>query len=175
MYHSKNTSYGDSSDQSGTRLRILSGSAGAGYFIRLGEEGRGLFQCYGGGGYGYSNDRFYDAEKLTAHVSAQFSNVFVQPGIAFVTHHAALSFDVRANYVRVFNIGGYNYSQFEYWDSNLDYYAGNGLYFVNLEPTMTMKAGGQRLKGMVQFGVTVPTVNPEAYFAVNARRCFCTR
>jgi hypothetical protein len=40
-------------------------------------------------------------------------------------------------------------------------------YFINIEPTLTMKAGGEKLKGILQFGVTIPTINSHSYFMVN--------
>jgi hypothetical protein len=38
---------------------------------------------------------------------------------------------------------------------------------MNLEPSVTMKVGGEKLKGVLQIGVTIPTINSNSYYAVS--------
>jgi hypothetical protein len=168
MYHTRGSSSNDSLGSYEEKLRIASAEIGAGYFKTFGSNEKGLFQCYGGGGYGLSSDRIYNAGSSNPEVSAKYFNIYAQPGIGFVDKNFEFAFDVRANYVQLFDISGYQYNMFEWWNTNFYDDTVSMLNFLNLEPNITIKAGGPNLKGVLQLGVTVPTLNSDAYFAVNS-------
>lgn len=166
MYHYRKTTYSDGSGKE--KFRIPFGQVGAGYFTSFGAENKGLFQCYGGFGYGGSLDKIYNSNTSLSNpeVSSKFFNVFIQPGIAYTTKNVEVAFDLRTNYVHVFDVHAYLYEEFEWWNTDSKYYNDTTFNFLNIEPTVTLKAGG-RLKSIVQLGLTIPTVNPKSYFAVN--------
>jgi len=74
---------------------------------------------------------------------------------------------LRINYVKIVNIHAFLYNKFEWWNTDFHYYFDTSLYFVNLEPSFTIKAGGEKLKGILQLGMTVPVINPHSYFVAN--------
>ncbi|MCO6487195.1 MAG: hypothetical protein J5I98_02200 [Phaeodactylibacter sp.] len=73
---------------------------------------------------------------------------------------------LRANYIQLFNIHAYLYDEFEWWNTDFHYYSDTTLHFILLEPTVTLKGGGEKWKGLFQFGLTVPTINADSYFMV---------
>lgn len=165
MYHTRRTSTLNVSDSGIEKLNILAGEIGAGYFKTFGNNKHGLFQCYSGGGFGSANDRidrFYRPE-----VSAKYANVFLQPGIGYTGENFDISFDLRGNYVQLYHIYASFYSEFKFWNTDFRYHSDTSLNFVNLEPTVTIRAGGKSLKGVLQLGATIPTINSEAYYSVN--------
>lgn len=164
MYHNRRFQGADGSIE---KLNIFFGEAGAGYFSTFGNNKSGLLQCYGGGGYGSTTDKMNKANQYTPEVDATYFNVFMQPGIAFINKNIEVAFDLRANYVRLFNIHANLYNQFEWWNTDFHYHSDTTLCFVNLEPTITFKAGGKRLKSILQFGATVPVINFHSYFLAN--------
>lgn len=164
MYHNRHISSADSSVE---KLNMFFGEAGAGYFSTFGKKKNGLFQCYGAGGYGVTSDKIDNTKQLYPEVNAKYLNIFIQPGLAFSNKNFELALDLRVNYINLFNIHASLYDKFEWWNTDFHYYSDSSLYFINLEPTLTMKAGGEKLKGFLQLGVTVPTINSHSYFAVN--------
>jgi hypothetical protein len=164
MYHNRRFSSADSSVE---KLDMFFGEAGAGYFIPFANKKNVLFQCYGGGGYGISKDKIDNANQPNPEMNAKYFNIFVQPGLSFTSKYFEVAFDLRANYVRLFNIHAYLYEKFEWWNTDFKLYSDTTLDFVNLEPAITMKAGGGKLKGFLQLGVTIPTINSDSYFAVS--------
>jgi hypothetical protein len=174
MYHNRHTSSTDSSVTTVEKLNMFSGEAGAGYFTTFGIGKNGLFQCYGGGGYGFTTDRIYNANQPKPELSAQYYNIFIQPGVAFTSKYFDAAFDLRANYVCLFNIHAYLYNKFEWWNTDFKFYNDTTVYFMNLEPAITLKAGGEKWKGIFQFGVTIPTINSDTYFSVNTSSMFGT-
>lgn len=169
MYHLRSVS---SSDSTVEKLNMIFGEVGAGYFKKLGTEENLLFQVYGGSGMGRTSDRMEHVGQFHPEITAQYNNVFVQPGIAFTNKNIEMAFDLRANYVYVHDIHAYMYEQFEWWNTDYNFYSDTTLDFINLEPTFTLKAGGKRLKGLFQLGVTVPTVNARSYYMVNTSSIF---
>jgi hypothetical protein len=165
MYHRRMTNQTDSSYEN---LNLLFGEAGGGYFTRFGEDKKGLLQCYGGGGFGFSKDVMHNTRPPEPEVSSKFMNVFVQPGVAYIDDNFEAAFDIRMNYVQLFKIHAYLYNEFEWWNTDFVYYADTTLNFVNIEPAITVKAGGEKLKGILQFGVTIPTINPKSYFMASS-------
>jgi len=164
MHHKRRLSGADSSVQT---LNIFFGETGVGYFSRFGDKKNGLFQCYGGAGYGKSTDKITRLHEGNDEMSAKYFNIFIQPGIALTRKNFELAFDLRANYVNLFNIRSPLYDKFEWWNTDFRSHSDTSLYFINLEPTLTMKAGGKKLKGIVQLGLTIPSVNPNSYFIVD--------
>lgn len=167
MYHTRHLQSSDSTNTGSRQLSILFAEAGAGYFTSFGGQKQGLFQCYGGGGYGHTTDRINSGYEPNPQVNAKYFNVFIQPGIAHVSPNFEAAFDVRANYVGVFDINAYLFEQFDWWNTDLHFVGDTAIDFINLEPVITLKAGG-RLKGIVQFGMTFPVVHPDSYFATNS-------
>jgi hypothetical protein len=164
MYHNRNVSSADSSVE---KLNIFFGEAGAGYFTTFGNKKNGLFQCYSGGGYGITTDRINNTNQPNPEVNAKYFNIFIQPGYAFLSKYFEVAFDLRANYVRLFSIHAYLYDKFEWWNTDFKFYSDATLDFMNLEPALTIKAGGGKLKGVLQLGLTIPTINSNSYFQVN--------
>ena len=168
MYHNKN--YNSDDNSTNEKLNILFGEAGYGYFKRFGVRKNGLLQCYSGGGYGFTSDKiFYENKNSPAYpeVSSKFYNVFIQPGVVFLSEYFDIAFDLKANYVRLFNINAYLYENFEWWNTDFQYHSNASLDFMNLEPNITMKAGVGKFKGILQLGLIVPTIHPKTYFNVN--------
>ena len=167
MYHSRIAKTNNSTDSGYEKLNIFFGEAGAGYFSKFGGEKNGLIQCYGGSGLGRTSDRIFNTSTPNPEVNAKYFNVFIQPGVAYTSKYVELAFDMRANYVQLYKIHSYLYSKFEFWNTDFHYYSDTTLNFVNLEPVITIKVGGDKLKGVVQFGATIPSIHPKSYFAVN--------
>jgi hypothetical protein len=164
MYHLRRSS---SSDSSSEKLDILFGEVGAGYFTTFGEDNIGLFQCYGGGGYGWTQDVIEKPRQIYPKVSSRYVNFFVQPGVGLSRQFLDMAFDLKVNYVQLFDIQAQLYDEFDWWNTDFRYYSDTTLSFVNLEPSLTIRAGGKNWKGVAQVGVIVPTINPDSYFAVN--------
>jgi hypothetical protein len=164
MYHNRHSTSADSSVEN---LNMFFGEAGAGYFTTFGDSKNWLFQWYTGGGYGITRDKISNADQPNPEVSSKYFNIFTQPGMAFTSKHFEAAFDVRTNYVRLFKIHAYLYEKFEWWNTNFNFYSDTTIDFVNLEPAVTFKAGGEKLKGVVQLGLTIPAINSNAYFMVN--------
>jgi hypothetical protein len=165
MYHNRQKGDDKSSVE---KLTIFSGEVGAGYFNTMGTNRNTLFQCYAGGGYGTSTDKIENSDQTYPEVSARYFNVFVQPGVALITKdNLELAFDVRANYVHMYDINAFLYDQFDWWNTDFQYYADTTLNFVNMEPTVTIRIGGKNLKGTFQLGTILPAINSEAYYDVN--------
>jgi hypothetical protein len=164
MYHNRHLNSADSSVE---KLNMFFGEAGAGYFTTFGDKKNGLFQCYSGGGYGITTDKISNANQPYPEVNAKYFNIFIQPGVAFTNKNFEVSFDLRANYVRLFNIHAYLYDKFEWWNTDFKFYSDTTLDFMNLEPAVTIKAGGEKLKGVFQLGLTIPTINSNSYFDLN--------
>ncbi len=164
MYHNRRFS---SSDGSVEKLNIVSGEAGAGYFTFSGLKRNGLLQIYGGGGYGFTTDKMVNTGQPGPEVNARFFNVFVQPGYAYTTRNFEAAVDLRANYVHLYDIHAYLYGQFEWWNTDFHYYSDTTLDFIILEPAVTIRAGGEKLKGVFQFGLTVPAYHSDSYFILN--------
>jgi hypothetical protein len=163
MYHHKNTS---TDTTGGERLNILFGEAGAGYFTPFGENKEWLFQCYGGGGYGITNDKFEGTTEPDPQVNAEYYNVFIQPGFSYKYNYFETAFDLRANYIQFLYIHAYDYPLIEWWDPDLNMYSDTTLNFIILEPALTFKIGEGNLKGVLQLGVTLPLINSDAYLDV---------
>ena len=169
MYHFRHTNKEESVDE---RLNMLFGEAGAGYFSKFGNQNNKLFQCYGGFGYGRTSDVIDYNDQPDPQANASYVNVFFQPGVAIISNRFEVAFDLRANYIQMFNINAYLYNQFEWWNTDSKFHSDTTLNFMNLEPTITLKIGGKKLKGFLQTGLTLPTVNRSSYFGVSTTSLF---
>lgn len=165
MYHQRRTDKGDSTVQ---KLHMLFAETGAGYFTTFGPKKNGLFQCYSGGGYGSTTDKSNKSNPDNPELNAKYFNLFIQPGVAFINKDFSVAFDIRTNYVHMYRIHAYLYDQFEWWNTDFRFHSDTSLNFVNLEPTLTIKAGGARLKGIFQCGLTIPAIRSNSYFMVNS-------
>jgi hypothetical protein len=157
----------NSSDSSVEILNMVFVEAGAGYFSKFGNRENFLFQGYGGAGYGLTTDEMKGTSQPYPKVNAQYCNLFIQPGLVYLDKYFNIAFDIRTNYVRLFNIHGYLYDQFEWWNTDFKFYSDTTLDFINIEPAITIKAGSRRLKGVLQLGLTIPAINSSSYFHVN--------
>lgn len=169
MYHQRTITYGNTNIE---KLDMYFGEIGTGYFKKFGENNKSLFQCYSGMGYGKTNNKIDYDSLASPFLNAQYYNIYLQPGFAIIDKYIQVAFDVRANYVRVYNIDAYLINQFDWWDVSSKLKSDTTLSFLNLEPTLTLKGGDEHIKGMVQLGVTLPTVNPESYFIMNTSSIF---
>ena len=164
MYHLRRSASADSLVE---KLNMYFVESGAGYFTRAGSKKKSLFQCYGGVGYGITKDKINNSNQADPEVYAKFYNIFIQPGFAFLNKYFEVAFDLRANYIHLFNIHAYLYDKFEFWNTDFKFYSDTSLYFMNLEPAITIKAGREKLKGLLQLGVTIPAIHADSYFDVN--------
>ena len=88
--------------------------------------------------------------------------------MGYVSKNIEVALDLRDNYVCLFDINAYLYNKFEWWNTNFNYYSGATLDFMNLEPSLTLKAGSDKIKGIIQVGVIIPAINSKSYFDVNS-------
>lgn len=164
MYHFRQRENDDSSID---KLRIYSFSFGAGYYSMMGNSQKWMFQCYNGFGFGKSKDGIDYANEPDPIVRAKFFNVFSQPGFALTGKYFDMAFDLRINYVHMHDIFANQYEEFDWWNNDFEFHSDTSLNFVNLEPTITMRMGKGNLKGMMQFGLTIPAINADSYFLAN--------
>ncbi len=169
MYHNRNRSSADSSVE---KLNIIFGEAGAGYFKPFRIKKNGLFQFYTGGGFGSTTDKINNTNQPNPEVNAKYFNIFIQPGVAFTSKNFEVAFDLRANYVHLFNIHTYLFDNFEWWNTDFKFYSDTTINFMNLEPAITIKAGEGKLKGVLQLGAIIPAINSKSYFDVNNSSMF---
>ncbi|MDD5185583.1 MAG: hypothetical protein PHS84_10020 [Paludibacter sp.] len=156
-----------SADNSVERLTLFSVEAGAGYFNTFGDKRTGIFQCYAGSGFGHSSDKIDNSYNTYPEASASAINLFIQPGVAYSGKSSSVAFDLRANYVYLYHVNAYLYDRFEFWNTESRLYTDATLYFMNLEPAVTLKAGRGKLKGFLQLGLTIPTLNARSFFIIN--------
>jgi len=167
MYHYKKS--GDNSVQGGDieLLRIYACEAGGGYFTSFRNMKNSYFQIYGGLGTGYAHDKVINLNTPAPEVSASYGNLYLQPGIYYTGKQFDIGFDIKANDVRIYNIHAYLYNKFEWWNTDFHYYSDTVIHFINLEPQVTFRVGGNKIKGLVQSGITIPIYNSSSFFLVN--------
>lgn len=164
MYHFRNDR---SSDSIVEKLNMRFGEIGLGYFSLFGKRNKALFQCYGGVGYGEVKDRILNYEPEYPRVGSNYYNVFFQPGMVLLSKSIEIAFDLRTNYVCLYNIDAYLYDEFEWWNTEFEYYRGVSRDFINVEPTLTMRIGNKNIKGFLQSGLTLPVYNSKSFFDVS--------
>ena len=168
MFHYRETNYTDPYNSGQEILKIFSGEVGIGYFEKFGVNQKQLFQIYTGGGYGTTKAKITYINEPNPVISANFYNMYIQPGVVFTGNYMDLGIDVRMNYVNLFNVNAYLYDSFDFWNTNYNFTSDSTLQFVLLEPNFTMKVGSKHLKGIFQAGLTIPIVNADGYFATNS-------
>jgi hypothetical protein len=166
MYHTRKFDSTNTGNNNNERLKMYAAEFGLGYFKSLNEKKSGLFQCYGGSGLGYTSDKVNGAG-TQPYITANYANIFLQPGIALINTNVDLSFDIRANFVQMFNVNSYLYTKFEWWNTDFILHQDTTFNFINIEPAITLRIGDKRLKGFLQLGAIIPVYNPENYLAVN--------
>jgi len=122
--------------------------AGIGYFTQ--STGGFAFETYAGGGVGNVHiDRTISSTNVTKKFETSATKLFVQPSVGYVRKHFEVAFTPR--------LSALNYKKPTTTYSASELTADK---FVNidqttwlfLEPTLTIRAGGQRLKGQIQLG-----------------------
>ncbi len=110
------------------------GEVGVGYFVATSSIFR--FEVFGGGGYGWINERVFDDEYLTPNTS--MLRWFIQPTMGIGTDYFDFGFSAR------FVVPGF-YEQ-----------GSAALYTSFFEPAITIKAGKAPVKGFFQVGYAIP-------------------
>lgn len=146
------------------RLRMFSGSGGIGYFVKN-DKGDGLLQVYGGIGNGHTSDRITGMDQQP-DVKADYSSVFIQPGISYLGKHITVSGDLRFSHVNIYHIQAYLYEHFGWWNTEFTFKPDTTLQFGIAEPIFTFTAGGKNVKAFFQTGLTIPVWKTNSYFAV---------
>lgn len=172
MYHTNDENYSNDIGEGNGELTIFSFDGGLGYTAPMTENGSWYTQLYGGGGIGEARDVINYANQEDPKFTADYYNIFLQPGVFYRRKNIDMGFDLRANYVNVNNINAYLYEEFEWWNTDYVFASDSSLDFMIIEPTFTFRAGGRNLKGLFQFGLTIPTLNPDNYYAVNGGKWF---
>lgn len=166
MYHTRSNDSVNSGASGNEKLKMYTAELGLGYFKSLNEKKSGLFQCYSGAGFGYTEDKV-QGNTLKPYITANYANLFIQPGIAATNKNFDVSLDVKANFVQMFNVNSYLYTQFEWWNTDFVLHQDTSFNFINIEPALTFRLGDNRIKGFFQLGVILPVYNAENYFAIN--------
>lgn len=163
-YWSGNNTYDD--------LSIYMVEVAPGLNIPLSENGNWHIQWYAGGGWGDTKvtGSSYNDDPLQPepYATANFYNFFTQPGIFLSKKNIQLGFDLRANYVNMYDVTAQLYERFDWWNTDYIYTEDADLNFMLLEPNVTFKVGGEKLKAVFQLGATIPTLNADDYYAVNS-------
>jgi len=164
MYHHR---FSNGSDSSKEIMNMYFAEVGAGYYKSIFKDQNGLFQMYGGGGIGNSKDVIHMVNQTNPEAKSNYYSLYLQPGIAIIKENFAMSWDVRFEYVNLYNIEANLYEQFEWWNTDFRYYSDTTMNFMYVEPVMTIRVGGNRLKGVFQAGIIIPTIHSDTYFMVN--------
>ena|SRR5688572_25229860 len=146
MYHYKSFIDPYNLQSADEQTSIYYGSLGAGYYGKIGKNENLVLQFYGGGGYGDTH-MHYDYE-TESDLTANYYNIYAQPGLVFKIKHVDFGFDCRVNYVQLYNFNKYLYDY--YFESQFP-------YLFRIEPNFTVMIGGKHLKGKLQSGFTIPT------------------
>lgn len=119
--------------------------AGIGYFTQ--STGGFAFETYAGVGVG--NVHIERISNVTQKFETWGTKLFVQPSVGYVRKHFEVAFTPRLSVLN------YNKPTTTYSDSDLaqsKFVNINHTTWLFLEPTLTIRAGGQRLKGQIQLG-----------------------
>lgn len=134
------------------------------------EETKSMFILNSGFGYGngagrYDSPIYFDNQYFTINqISGDYIRAFVQPSIGFSSDRIDFFFSMRSSYVQVVKM--YANSKEVNLNTAID---NSGLsnyrgflelknHNIFMEPTITLKAGGQ-FKGVLQFGTSLGTSN----------------
>jgi hypothetical protein len=127
-----------------------SADLGAGYYKAFGDNG--IFELYGGGGFGmydFDYDVFENEEfQSTYEYDASSWRVFVQPSFGFVSDNFEVAFSTRFVGVSFFDIAYRNYTEEDLIYEDL-YDLGTTMYPF-IEPAVTLRAGHESVKFHLQ-------------------------
>jgi hypothetical protein len=168
MFHYRTSNYSNDYESGKEVLHVNYGSAGLGYFEKFGGNQKQVVQIYSGAGYGNSKASIETSLSPTPEVSADFFNVYMQPGVVFTGKYLDMGIDIRMNYVKLYNVNGYLYNEFDWWNTDYEYTSNYTQEFVLFEPNFTLSTGSKHLKGILQTGFTIPILNAEGYFESNS-------
>jgi len=140
-----NGSYSDhlrTTDSSALHQHTIAEIAG-GYYKKIG--GSGIFELYGGGGYGETNDYKIDVnyDPFYGNVHGKYTKFFIQPNIGSISDVFDGGLSLRVCYV--------NYFDFNYYGNN---YKNQTSLFV--EPVFTGKIGYKFFRFIMQVGFSIP-------------------
>ncbi|MEI7803588.1 MAG: hypothetical protein WCI97_13120 [Bacteroidota bacterium] len=156
MFHNKNTEYSAPSSLGLGRHNQYYADAGAGYFKTIERRKRFFIQSYGGAGLGFSDNYFSQPDADHIKTSCTYHTLYAQPGIYFTDRYYDAAFDMRITYLNLFGIHS---------SSNL--YRQQSFYFLNAEPTVTLRLGSKGFRVFMQAGYTLPILDRPNYFALN--------
>lgn len=125
---------------------------GGGYFLPYGSKHNKLFQLYSGIGIGSVYDKFTERNVMKYDVQSQFMNVFLQVGLAITRKHIESAFDIKTKQVFAYKIHGTILPYSEGPESPEYVSLNEQKSFLQIEPTYTLKAGNENMKGIIQFG-----------------------
>ncbi len=112
------------------------GELGIGYYTQIDETGR--FEVFSGFGLGETNSQIIST--FSNRVHAKYNKFFIQPSIGLTQKSVDFSFSTRYIFVSVNDLS----------NSNFDYTRS----FI--EPIATLKLGGNKIKAVVQLGLSLP-------------------
>lgn len=156
MVHSKNSEYQAPSSLGLGRHNQYFAEGGAGYFKSIDRMKRFYIQAYGGAGLGYSDNYFSQPDSRHIKLQCTYHNLYAQPGIYYTNKYYDASFDLRATYLNMFGI-----------HSSSILYRQKSFYFLNAEPTVTLRVGSKGFRVFMQTGYTLPLMDTENYYALN--------
>ena len=130
--------------------RRWSADLGAGYYKAFGDNG--IFELYGGGGFGmydfdydvFENDEF----QSTYEYDASSWRVFLQPSLGFVSDNFEVAFSTRFMGVSFFDIAYRNYTEEDLIYEDLNDLGTTMYPFI--EPAVTIRAGHKSVKFHIQ-------------------------
>lgn len=160
MYHPR-TASGPGWKES---LKVFSTEGGAGIYRKLGRNGQGLVQLYGGGGWGMSNTTRTDSSAIRPTINSNYATFFLQPGIGVVGENSGFMLDVRAKFVSMYKVKGVLYDSFDWWNTDYKLAADTSWSFGHIEPTITGYVGDENVRATFQIGFNLPVINPDGYF-----------
>ncbi|MBC7776693.1 MAG: hypothetical protein H7246_14765 [Phycisphaerae bacterium] len=134
-----NSSFGSSST---SRHKEIFTEAGLGYYSAIGNSSKWRWECYGGFGLGKTRETEPNNELI---ISAPFRRFFAQPSIGFVSRYFDAALSVRGSYLSVGQIN---------WVGDIR--NGTTVHGAIIEPCLTIRAGGRRIKPFLQYSWMFP-------------------
>ena len=156
MFHNKNTEYSATNSLGLGRHNQYYADAGAGYFKTIERRKRFFIQSFGGAGLGFTDNYFSQPDALHIKTQCTYHTLYGQQGIYFTDRYYDAAFDLRITYLNLFGI-----------HSTSRLYNQQSFYFLNAEPTITMRIGSKGFRVFFQTGITLPIIDRTNYFALN--------
>lgn len=164
MGHSESEGY----DTNPEKLNILNAEAGIGIHKKFGSKNNLLLQVYAGYGRGRSvNFIETNTPESRPEMSSNFSSLFFQPGIAYFGEFMDVAVDLRFKRVTMFDLNARLYSEFNWWNTEYEFFNNSSVAFGLFEPAVTFKIGDENYRGIFQAGLNVPIANTDNYYTVN--------